>query len=230
MQTFLFIVSDPSLFEKELEKLKAKFAIDQFSFHEFHPAPSIGIGDIREIKKILTLKSAGGGNRLVVIKEADKATPEAQNAMLKILEEPPASTYIVMTVVNPQTLLPTILSRSTIIRLQETGANTDKTRQTELWELLIKIGRASAGKRITLSQELAKSKEECLVLLSSLLTLLEKKLYLQTESPGFSRSEMAGMLTRIEAARKFLERNVNYKATLDILFLGFPKIPHPNPS
>jgi DNA polymerase-3 subunit delta' len=50
-------------------------------------------------------------NRVVLISEADKLTTEAQNALLKVLEEPPAKTSIILTTDSETNLLPTILSR-----------------------------------------------------------------------------------------------------------------------
>ncbi|HET8671851.1 MAG TPA: hypothetical protein VFM05_14895, partial [Candidatus Saccharimonadales bacterium] len=49
--------------------------------------------------------------RAVIIEHAELLTVEAQNAFLKLLEEPPADTILALTADNPQALLPTILSR-----------------------------------------------------------------------------------------------------------------------
>lgn len=76
--------------------------------------PSIPIEAIRELQKFLLLKTTGSGNlrRTVIIEDAHKMTTEAQNAFLKLLEEPPADTLIILTAVSPRLLLPTILSRT----------------------------------------------------------------------------------------------------------------------
>src|SRR6185369_571692 len=62
-------------------------------------------------KKVVIL---GDAERLVV----QEASPEAANAMLKILEEPPADTFVMLTAADPQALLPTIRSRLVPIRVQ----------------------------------------------------------------------------------------------------------------
>lgn len=76
--------------------------------------PNIPIEAIRELQKFLLLKTTGTGNirRTVIIEDAHRMTIEAQNAFLKLLEEPPADTLIVLTAVSPRLLLPTILSRT----------------------------------------------------------------------------------------------------------------------
>lgn len=76
--------------------------------------PSIPIEAIRELQKFLLLKTTGSGalRRSVIIEDAHKMTLEAQNAFLKLLEEPPADTLIILTAVSSRLLLPTILSRT----------------------------------------------------------------------------------------------------------------------
>ena len=50
-------------------------------------------------------------NRIAVIEEADLLSSEAQNALLKLLEEPPGRTLLIMTTSRPQNILPTVSSR-----------------------------------------------------------------------------------------------------------------------
>lgn len=74
---------------------------------------SIGIEQIRSAQKFLQLKTTGDGliRRVVLLEDADTMTIEAQNALLKILEEPPKDTLIVLTASQSQNLRPTIHSR-----------------------------------------------------------------------------------------------------------------------
>ena len=75
------------------------------------PKASIGIGDIHELNRQLQLKNLSRSTRIVIIRDADKMTIEAQNAFLKTLEEPPARTVIFLVAQDQTKLLPTILSR-----------------------------------------------------------------------------------------------------------------------
>jgi len=74
---------------------------------------AISIEKIRELQKFLQLKTAGSEplRRAIIIEHADALTTEAQNAYLKLLEEPPADTLMVLTAGSPRSLLPTIMSR-----------------------------------------------------------------------------------------------------------------------
>ncbi len=74
---------------------------------------SISIESIRELQHFLQLRTLGERQlrRVVIIEHAEGLTVEAQNAFLKLLEEPPADTVLLLTVDNQRALLPTILSR-----------------------------------------------------------------------------------------------------------------------
>jgi len=75
--------------------------------------PSISIGQIRELQHFTQLKTTGSGDirRVILIADAGRLTTEAQNALLKLLEEPPEDTVLLLTVENTHGLLPTIMSR-----------------------------------------------------------------------------------------------------------------------
>jgi DNA polymerase-3 subunit delta' len=74
---------------------------------------SISIDAIRKLQHFLQLKTLGNDpfRRAVVVEHADALTTEAQNAYLKLLEEPPADTIMILTTDNQRALLPTISSR-----------------------------------------------------------------------------------------------------------------------
>ncbi len=74
---------------------------------------SIGIDEIRQILQFLQLKTAGHAQirRVVIVEDADTMTIEAQNALLKTLEEPPQDTVVILTAGSKLGLRPTILSR-----------------------------------------------------------------------------------------------------------------------
>lgn len=77
--------------------------------------PSIGIDEIRELKRRLKLKGNEGGHRAVIIENAESMTVEAQNAFLKLLEEPPEDVVLLLSVRDKTQLLPTVTSRLTVV-------------------------------------------------------------------------------------------------------------------
>jgi len=102
---------------------------------------SIGISEIRDLQKKLVLKPFQEEQKTVLIHEAQNLTPEAQNALLKTLEEPPLLSKIILTVPETSWLLPTIVSRCQIIRLPSLGLridNEDSQKILSIFNLLIK--------------------------------------------------------------------------------------------
>ena len=75
-------------------------------------------GDVRELNRFLQLSSTEGGRRVVILDCADEMNVQAANALLKVLEEPPARTTMVLIAHQPARLLPTIRSRCRELRLQ----------------------------------------------------------------------------------------------------------------
>lgn len=72
---------------------------------------TIKIEQIRELQKNIYLKAYESNNRVYLIDRADNFTIEAANSLLKVLEEPPAKSYFVLTSHRSFALLPTIISR-----------------------------------------------------------------------------------------------------------------------
>ena len=74
---------------------------------------AISIEVIRGLQHDVRLKTLGDNplRRVFIVEHADKLTVEAQNALLKLLEEPPADTVLILTAASKRLLLPTITSR-----------------------------------------------------------------------------------------------------------------------
>lgn len=71
----------------------------------------IRVEEVRRLKAFLQLTAAEGGWRVVLVDPADDLNPNAANALLKSLEEPPVRTLFLLVTAQPGALLPTILSR-----------------------------------------------------------------------------------------------------------------------
>lgn len=73
--------------------------------------------NVRDLHRFLGLSAADGGRRVVIIDAADEMNVQAANALLKMLEEPPARTTFLLVSHQPAGLLPTIRSRCRDLRL-----------------------------------------------------------------------------------------------------------------
>lgn len=78
----------------------------------------ITISRIREVGGILSSRPNEAKYRMVLISKADAMNTQAQNALLKMLEEPPENTFFILLAVKPDLLLATIISRCRKIRFK----------------------------------------------------------------------------------------------------------------
>ena len=81
----------------------------------------IVVDDIRALNGFFHLSASDGGRRVVIIDDADEMNPNAANALLKMLEEPPARATLLLISHQPSGLLPTIRSRCRTLRLGTLG-------------------------------------------------------------------------------------------------------------
>ena len=84
--------------------------------------PFIKIEQIRALKRRLRFKPLEGRYRVTVINNSQHLKVEAANALLKVLEEPPADNLIILTAIETTALLPTIVSRCLHLPLQPLAA------------------------------------------------------------------------------------------------------------
>ncbi|OAN95645.1 DNA polymerase III subunit delta' [Sulfitobacter geojensis] len=77
----------------------------------------IVVDDIRTLNGFFQMSAADGGRRIVIIDDADEMNPNAANALLKMLEEPPERAVLLLLSHQPSSLLPTIRSRCRTLRL-----------------------------------------------------------------------------------------------------------------
>ena len=89
---------------------------------ETAPAQNILVPEVRKMKAFFNLSVADGGRRVAIVDCADEMNPNAANALLKLLEEPPAGVTFLLISHQPATLLPTIRSRCRELRLEPLAA------------------------------------------------------------------------------------------------------------
>jgi len=114
-QSYLFVGNTENTRE-QTQKLSKKLAIDLSPSSPditiISPKKSsISIDQIRDMKKYIFQKPFSNSYKLVIIENAQMLTIPAQNAFLKILEEPPKHALIILEATNKESLLATIRSR-----------------------------------------------------------------------------------------------------------------------
>lgn len=84
-------------------------------FQDINAAENRGIDMVRSIQARMTLSPLGGESRVYLIDEAHQLTADAQGALLKMLEEPPAHVYFMLATTHPEKLRKAIKTRATEI-------------------------------------------------------------------------------------------------------------------
>lgn len=114
-----YIFSGPEAIGKRTSALAvaAKLKIEPSNVISLEPdGKSIGIDAIHDLRRKLYFKGTGKGLRLAIIDDAHMLTTEAQNALLKTLEEPNEHVCIVLITHSLHKLLPTIISRCKLVK------------------------------------------------------------------------------------------------------------------
>ncbi len=141
-----------------------------------HEKPgTIGVDDIRkQINGDVAIKPYSGPKKIYIVREGEKMTVQAQNALLKTLEEPPEYAVILILTDNVNALLPTILSRCVVLNMKPVKDARIKEYLMENMEIpdykaniCVAFARGNVGKARLLanSEEFDKVKEEALTLL-----------------------------------------------------------------
>ena len=128
--------------------------------HVSHEKPgSISVEEIRsQLNNDIEVKPYSSPKKIYIIDEADKLTVQAQNALLKTIEEPPAYAVIILLTCNSGGLLPTILSRCVQLNIKPVQ---DKVLKRYLMERLkvpdykadlsVAFARGNVGKAVALA-------------------------------------------------------------------------------
>ena len=137
---------------------------------------SIGIETVKQMQKNLYFKPIKSTNKLIVLEDAHLLTTEAQNALLKVLEEPPEHTHIILGTESREALLPTILSRCQIIELQEENKQLAKKTREELQLFIQSLPELSLSDRLKKAEQLAKDKEKAITWIENLILILREQI------------------------------------------------------
>lgn len=117
-----------------------------------------GIALIRKIKQHAILKPVYSKWSAIVILEAHLLTLPAQQALLKLLEEPPEQTIIILTADREESFLPTICSRCKIVHLESSLKK--PLQQDEIINKIILQQDISLGERLSFAETISKDHPE----------------------------------------------------------------------
>lgn len=124
---------------------------------------TIGIDDVREIQSRLQ-ETGNGQYRFCIIRGIERMQESATNALLKTLEEPPPGRIFLLTTDSLQTVLPTILSRSRVLRFQRVAdrevTSVLQDAEEEDRRFILHLAQGAPGRAIRLSEDPDALREE----------------------------------------------------------------------
>ncbi len=171
---------------------------------------AFGIADSREVTRLAQLKPIG--ERKILCISSPSMTVEAQDALLKLFEEPPVGTHFFVVLPSVQNLRPTLLSRVQIL--------TPSVQSDALYTGVSAKGflKADYAKRLEMVAKIAKGKDRASAL--ELLNALEDELY---KSGDIKNEEIKIGLEAIAQARKYLgDKGSMLKQLLESVAIQLP--------
>jgi len=180
-----------------------------------HEKPaSMGVDDIREqINDTIMVRPYSSQYKIYIVDEAEKMTVQAQNALLKTIEEPPAYAVIMLLTTNPDAFLPTILSRCVQLKLKPLKDSVVKEYLEEKLhvkdiqaEIYSAFARGNLGKAIHLAQS-----EDFKMMYEEILTLLKE----------IKEMDISQLL---DVIRKLKDNNTDIKECLNFMQMWYRDI------
>jgi len=169
---------------------------------------TIGIDAIREIRNFVYQKPNMSAKRTVIIDKAERMTEEAQNALLKIAEEPPESSLLILVIHDPEMLWPTLNSRFQKIYFPEVIAKGERKKVAQEEEA-IKYLKASPIDRTAMVKKFMEDEDwDSLEFLDALAVCVSEK---ATESKTYANAFHALM----ELRRNMEYYNLNPRIQLE---------------
>lgn len=223
-QSIIFIGDKPEL-EKFLNENFSVFkanSADMLVINRKTSKVSLGIAELSGLKDFAILKSYNQKDKIISIEDGETLTPEAQNSLLKILEEPPQNTLIVIRCNVFPKFVNTIFSRCQIVDFSYNQKKSSKLADEpnfldmEFYEKLIFINKLL---KTTDTEQKQQNIDKLLTLITQ--DLLEE---IQIAVPKNVDShdkilKLLSHLDRIKDIKKKFKQNVNSRLLLDNLAL-----------
>lgn len=201
-----------------LEKVATSKVLRISDYHTLKPEEkdSIGITEVKTFIKEMIYKPFESDIQIGVILEAEKLTTEAQNSLLKILEESPEHTIFILCVNNERNLLQTIRSRGSVVytenQLEQPGKNEDKE-ENSFFEL-------DMIEKFAVIEKQSETKDSATDLVNRIEAVLGRRLELEIKNGNIESSRRFREQIRIaQTCREKISANCNRRLALEAMVL-----------
>lgn len=180
---------------------------------------TIGIKQIRDLISQISLKPIQSEFTVCLIRQAESLSLEAEQSLLKTLEEPPKHAKIILETQNIATLLPTILSRCQIINIRESG---EKAAEIDLSFIISNLTKLTAptkpGEKLKIIDGITSNRDAAINFTDAAISLLEAELHQKNRQFNLSIFKINSLLKKLLLAREKLNGYINPKLVLDHVF------------
>lgn len=202
---------------------------------------SIGVDEIRaQLVDDMAIKPYSSPYKVYLVDEAEKLTVQAQNALLKTLEEPPVYGIILLLTTNTEMLLPTIRSRCINLKVRSGGRvslGLTEEQRAELFALVHDLPDYRAAELADEAKKIKEWKQDIASLLNFFrywyrdvlvwkstqgkgsLVFPEEERYYRARSEALSYAQLNRIFDQIQEAESRVRSNVNYELTWELLLL-----------
>lgn len=218
MQSILITGKDTEKLREAAQAICDENAVSRFDREIIVTEKMVGIGDIRKLSEKLFLKPLESETKAVILEAFLGMTPDSQNAFLKMLEEPPNDTIIIILTSSLDFVLPTVLSRCKLVSLDKIKQLNNEQIADNL-KLLVQLKKGTASKALKIAQDYGKDREVALAFLEGLLISLQSDI--ENSSRQFSDREILRILQALQKTYNIIKTtNVAPRFALENLFLS----------
>ena len=178
----------------------------------------IGVDQIRQLSRDAVVLPNEAERKVYIIEDADKMNLSAQNAALKLLEEPPGGVMFLLCVENAQLLLPTVRSRCAEILCggEQTEADAENRRLARDYVKTVSDGSRAALYRWCSAHE-GMDNREAAAFVEAATALLADMLCGREADLGLSRVRLRRLLALMERCGSYLQVNVGVRQLFGLL-------------
>lgn len=203
---------------EEAQKICLENKISKFDIETIQPEKAIGIEEIRKLQEKLFLKPIHSETKTVILEAFTGMTIESQNAFLKVLEEPPANTIIIILVSSLDFILPTVLSRCNLVSLEKTEKITSQEIVDHL-NIILELKGSGIGKALKIAQDNGKDRQTALQFLEKLILSVNNTV--EKGNAKLNSNELLKISKNLQKTYTIIKStNVNPRFALENLFLN----------
>jgi hypothetical protein len=185
----------------------------------------VRIGQIRALQSALRLRSGEGGRRIAVIADAEWLNQESQNALLRLLEEPPPQTTLVLVTGSAAGLLATVRSRCQRVKLPPEHRDPLAEPEAATWvRRLDDVGGTPVPELLDWAEEFRGARAPAAAQLESWLELaaawLRRRVGERVADGDTARGELDAARVLSECRQALVQRNANPQMTAERALLA----------